>query len=165
MRRRPHRSPASPPRYARLRAVRLLGLPFALACAVLALPPLARAEKTDREKPIFYQGDTGGANLSSNDGDSRRSYCVPSEPGQLAVGDGVRQPGELSRKARRRRRILRRLRTASGVRRTEAPARAVRPCVAQEKRRRDPQQLHLLQRRNRGVQGGGTPRLAGSRSG
>jgi len=43
---------------------------------VLALPPLARAEKTDREKPIFYQGDTGGANLSSKDGELAGNVVV-----------------------------------------------------------------------------------------
>ncbi|HXX84207.1 MAG TPA: lipopolysaccharide transport periplasmic protein LptA [Casimicrobiaceae bacterium] len=33
------------------------------------LAPVAHAEKADRDKPIFYQGDTGGANLNSNDGE------------------------------------------------------------------------------------------------
>lgn len=73
-RRRPYRSLASLPRCARLQAG--LGLPFALACAVLALPPLAHAEKTDRDKPIFYQGDTGGANLSSKDGELAGNVVV-----------------------------------------------------------------------------------------
>jgi len=41
----------------------------ALACVVTVLPPLAHAEKADRDKPIFYQGDTGGANLGSKDGE------------------------------------------------------------------------------------------------
>jgi lipopolysaccharide export system protein LptA len=41
---------------------------FALAL-VLGLPAVALAEKADRDKPIFYQGDTGGANLSSKDGE------------------------------------------------------------------------------------------------
>ena len=75
-RRRPYRSLASPPRYARLQAVRFLSLPFALACAALALPPLAYAEKSDRDKPIFYQGDTGGANLSSKDGELTGNVVV-----------------------------------------------------------------------------------------
>jgi len=30
---------------------------------------VAHADKTDRDKPIFYQGDTGGANLGSKDGE------------------------------------------------------------------------------------------------
>src|SRR5438552_2444134 len=40
-----------------------------LGCATLSLAPLANAEKSDREKPIFYQGDTGGANLGTKDGE------------------------------------------------------------------------------------------------
>jgi lipopolysaccharide export system protein LptA len=44
-----------------------------LACAALAAACLfaadADAEKADRDKPIFYQGDTGGANLGSKDGE------------------------------------------------------------------------------------------------
>ena len=42
---------------------------YALACAVLCTAQVALAEKTDRDKPIFYQGDTGGANLGSKDGE------------------------------------------------------------------------------------------------
>ena len=30
---------------------------------------MAHAERADREKPIFYQGDSGGANLGSKDGE------------------------------------------------------------------------------------------------
>ena len=41
----------------------------ALAWAGTALAPAAHAEKADRDKPIFYQGDTGGANLGSKDGE------------------------------------------------------------------------------------------------
>jgi lipopolysaccharide export system protein LptA len=74
--RRPYRSFASPPRYARLQAVRLLSLPLALACAALTLPQLAYAESADRDKPIFYQGDTGGANLSSKDGELAGNVVV-----------------------------------------------------------------------------------------
>jgi lipopolysaccharide export system protein LptA len=39
------------------------------ACATCAATDGAYAEKADREKPIFYQGDTGGANLGSKDGE------------------------------------------------------------------------------------------------
>ena len=41
----------------------------ALAVAVALAATGARAEKADREKPIFYQGDSGGANLGSKDGE------------------------------------------------------------------------------------------------
>jgi lipopolysaccharide export system protein LptA len=41
----------------------------ALLCAAALVAPQASAEKADREKPIFYQGDTGGANLNSKDGE------------------------------------------------------------------------------------------------
>jgi len=47
----------------------LLRAACALACAAPLLAPIAQAEKTDRDKPIFYQGDTGGANLNSKDGE------------------------------------------------------------------------------------------------
>ncbi len=39
------------------------------ACAICVASDGAHAEKADREKPIFYQGDTGGANLGSKDGE------------------------------------------------------------------------------------------------
>ena len=42
-------------------------------CAASLVPLLAaapvQAERADRDKPIFYQGDTGGANLGSKDGE------------------------------------------------------------------------------------------------
>jgi lipopolysaccharide export system protein LptA len=44
-------------------------LVVACACAICAATEGAHAEKADREKPIFYQGDTGGANLGSKDGE------------------------------------------------------------------------------------------------
>ena len=47
----------------------LLRAVCALVGAGMLLTPVAHAEKTDRDKPIFYQGDTGGANLSSKDGE------------------------------------------------------------------------------------------------
>jgi lipopolysaccharide export system protein LptA len=34
------------------------------------------AEKADREKPIFYQGDSGGANLGSKDGELAGSVVI-----------------------------------------------------------------------------------------
>ena len=37
---------------------------------------VARAEKADREKPIFYQGDSGGANLGSKDGELAGSVVI-----------------------------------------------------------------------------------------
>jgi lipopolysaccharide export system protein LptA len=36
----------------------------------------ARAEKADRDKPIFYQGDSGGANLGSKDGELAGSVVI-----------------------------------------------------------------------------------------
>jgi len=39
-----------------------------LGVACVAGSP-AHAERADRDKPIFYQGDTGGANLNSKDGE------------------------------------------------------------------------------------------------
>ena len=41
-----------------------LGLALGWLCATTA-----HAEQADRDKPIFYQGDTGGANLGSKDGE------------------------------------------------------------------------------------------------
>jgi lipopolysaccharide export system protein LptA len=41
-----------------------LGLALGCLCATTA-----HAEQADRDKPIFYQGDTGGANLGSKDGE------------------------------------------------------------------------------------------------
>ena len=55
------------PRFLGPRQLRLLAC--ALLCAGLLAAPQAGAEKADREKPIFYQGDTGGANLGSKDGE------------------------------------------------------------------------------------------------
>jgi lipopolysaccharide export system protein LptA len=42
----------------------------------LCLPAIALAEKSDRDKPIFYQGDTGGANLSTKDGELAGSVVI-----------------------------------------------------------------------------------------
>lgn len=39
-----------------------------LGAASLAASP-AQAERADRDKPIFYQGDSGGANLGTKDGE------------------------------------------------------------------------------------------------
>jgi lipopolysaccharide export system protein LptA len=36
----------------------------------------AHAEKADRDKPIFYQGDSGGANLGSKDGELAGSVVI-----------------------------------------------------------------------------------------
>jgi lipopolysaccharide export system protein LptA len=36
----------------------------------------AQAERADREKPIFYQGDSGGANLGSKDGELAGSVII-----------------------------------------------------------------------------------------
>jgi lipopolysaccharide export system protein LptA len=55
------------PRFVGPRQLRLLAC--ALLCAGSLAAPHAGAEKADREKPIFYQGDTGGANLGSKDGE------------------------------------------------------------------------------------------------
>jgi len=38
------------------------------ALAVLAIAPIARAEKADRDKPINFSGDTGDANLQARGG-------------------------------------------------------------------------------------------------
>ena len=80
---------------------------------------------------------------------------VQAERRQLAVGHRVRQSGRVPAEARRRRRVLRRLRAARRVRRREGAARALRPRAAEARQRRDPQQLHLLQRGDRVVQGRG----------
>ena len=49
-------------------------------CVALLVPLLvaapAYAERTDRDKPIFYQGDTGGANLGSKDGELAGSVVI-----------------------------------------------------------------------------------------
>lgn len=49
-------------------------------CVALFVPLLvaapAHAERTDRDKPIFYQGDTGGANLGSKDGELAGSVVI-----------------------------------------------------------------------------------------
>ncbi|MEO8738962.1 MAG: lipopolysaccharide transport periplasmic protein LptA [Casimicrobiaceae bacterium] len=49
-------------------------------CAALLAPLLAaapaQAERADRDKPIFYQGDTGGANLGSKDGELAGSVVI-----------------------------------------------------------------------------------------
>jgi lipopolysaccharide export system protein LptA len=51
-----------------------------LVCALIVALALgatgARAEKADREKPIFYQGDSGGANLGSKDGELAGSVVI-----------------------------------------------------------------------------------------
>jgi len=51
-----------------------------VACAALLAPLLAaapaQAERADRDKPIFYQGDTGGANLGSKDGELVGSVVI-----------------------------------------------------------------------------------------
>ena len=51
-----------------------------LACALAIAGSLgttaARAEKADRDKPIFYQGDSGGANLGSKDGELAGSVVI-----------------------------------------------------------------------------------------
>ena len=52
-----------------VRPPRPLLLAWALLCVGSLGAPQAVAEKADREKPIFYQGDTGGANLGSKDGE------------------------------------------------------------------------------------------------
>jgi lipopolysaccharide export system protein LptA len=46
--------------------VLLAFLALALGCLCATT---AQAEQADRDKPIFYQGDTGGANLGSKDGE------------------------------------------------------------------------------------------------
>ena len=149
---------SSPPAFAlRMRPVRAV---WASRCAARPRP---HAEKADREKNIEFQGDTGGGNAETKTGelvghviitqgthdDPGRPRDVQAECRQLVVGDGLRQPGALSRKARWRRRLLRRLRAAHRLRRREALRRALRQRVAEEGRRRDSQQLHLLQRRDR----------------
>jgi lipopolysaccharide export system protein LptA len=48
-------------------ALRILSFAVVICGAAGASP--AHAEKADRDKPIFYQGDTGGANLGSKDGE------------------------------------------------------------------------------------------------
>jgi lipopolysaccharide export system ATP-binding protein len=48
----------------------------ALTVAVALAATGARAEKADREKPIFYQGDSGGANLGSKDGELAGSVVI-----------------------------------------------------------------------------------------
>ncbi len=54
------------------RSIPCTWLTFTL-CALAAFggiaAPKAHAEKADRDKPIFYQGDSGGANLGSKDGE------------------------------------------------------------------------------------------------
>ncbi len=49
-------------------------LGLALGCFFCATP--AQAEQADRDKPIFYQGDTGGANLGSKDGELVGSVVI-----------------------------------------------------------------------------------------
>jgi lipopolysaccharide export system protein LptA len=49
------------------RRMRSLAAALAGVACISGLP--AHAERADREKPIFYQGDTGGANLNSKDGE------------------------------------------------------------------------------------------------
>jgi lipopolysaccharide export system protein LptA len=49
----------------------LIGLTLGCLCATTA-----QAEKADREKPIFYQGDSGGANLGSKDGELAGSVVI-----------------------------------------------------------------------------------------
>jgi len=48
-----------------------MGLALGWLCATTA-----QAEKADREKPIFYQGDSGGANLGSKDGELAGSVVI-----------------------------------------------------------------------------------------
>jgi lipopolysaccharide export system protein LptA len=48
----------------------------ALTVAVALAATGARAEKADREKTIFYQGDSGGANLGSKDGELAGSVVI-----------------------------------------------------------------------------------------
>ncbi|MGH8712382.1 MAG: lipopolysaccharide transport periplasmic protein LptA [Casimicrobiaceae bacterium] len=51
-----------------LLAVGLQRLPCALLCLALAAAP-AWAEKADRDKPINFQGDTGGGNAETKSGE------------------------------------------------------------------------------------------------
>jgi len=52
-------------------------LPLLVCALTVALAATdARAEKADREKPIFYQGDSGGANLGSKDGELAGSVVI-----------------------------------------------------------------------------------------
>jgi lipopolysaccharide export system protein LptA len=54
----------------------LLLVTWALAVFIWLGATAAHAEKTDREKPIFYQGDSGGANLGSKDGELAGSVVI-----------------------------------------------------------------------------------------
>ena len=55
-------------------------LPLLLTLAFVVFSGLgatiAHAEKADRDKPIFYQGDSGGANLGSKDGELAGSVVI-----------------------------------------------------------------------------------------
>ena len=48
----------------------------ALALPSAGSPPRRHAERADRDKPIFYQGDSGGANLGSKDGELAGSVII-----------------------------------------------------------------------------------------
>ncbi len=58
-------------------------LAAALAAAACVVCVAAHAERADREKPIFYQGDTGGANLNSKDGELAGNVVITQ--GTLAI--------------------------------------------------------------------------------
>lgn len=59
----------SPPTFRSIPCASLTLTLCALAAAGGLAAPMAHAERADRDKPIFYQGDTGGANLGSKDGE------------------------------------------------------------------------------------------------
>ena len=141
---------------------------LAAAARAVALAPLpARAEKADREKPINFSADTGDVNYQTKVGALAGNVVITQ--GTLTIradritfqqnadnslsATAYRQPGHLPPEARRRRRVLRRLRAARRVRRREGAARALRPRAAEARAGRDPQQLHLLQRGHRALQG------------
>ena len=132
------------------------------------------AETGDRDKPINYQADTGDVNYQTKVGTLLGNVVITQgtmtihadkiifkqNPDNSVSATAYGNPVTLSAEARRRRRILRRLRAARRVRRPEAVPRAVRPRAAEEGQRRDPQQLHFLQRGDRVLQGRRSRRLA-----
>jgi len=58
-------------------------LAASLAAAACFVCAAAHGERADRDKPIFYQGDTGGANLNSKDGELAGNVVITQ--GTLAI--------------------------------------------------------------------------------
>ena len=136
------------------------------------------AEKADREKPINFSAEQPAeVDFEKRVGTLRGNVVITqgtmtiradridfkqnadNSLSATAYGNPVSVPPEKGRL----RRVFRRLRAARRLRRPEAAARALRSRAAEAGQRRDPQQLHFLQQRDRALQGRGPARRAGRR--